>query len=74
MDFQGSFSILEAEQGLMAFPVLLLDQETFSARQALPGPVNSLGKESTTLRHQFFPVSRGRELVTSYPAWKPGAF
>lgn len=49
MDFQGSFSILEAKQELMAFSVLLLDQETFTARQTLPGPVNSLGKESTML-------------------------
>lgn len=45
-DFKSSFSILEAEQELMVFPVLLLDWESFTTRQALPGPANSLGKES----------------------------
>lgn len=30
----------------MVFPVLLLDWESFTARQALLGPANSLGKES----------------------------
>lgn len=52
---QGSGSILEAKQELMVFPVLLLDQETFSARQALPGPVSSPGKESTTLLASVLP-------------------
>lgn len=45
-DFKCSFSILEAKQELMVFPVLLLDWESLTARQALPGPANSLGKES----------------------------
>lgn len=46
VNFKCSFSILEAKQELMAFPVLPHDWETFTACQSLPGPVISPGKES----------------------------
>ena len=59
----------------MAFPVLLLDWESFTARQALLGPANSPGKE----RRMFPPLGlssrhwkRTRSLLAE--PGKPGAF
>lgn len=68
VDFKGSFSILEAKQELMAFPVLLLDWESSAARQALPGPANSPGKDSRIFRHQCFQLSAQEHLVSSCQA------
>lgn len=45
VDFKHSFPVLEAKQELIVFPVLLLDWETFTAGQVLPGPANSPGRE-----------------------------
>lgn len=45
VDFKCSFPVLEAKQEQMVFPVLLLDWETFTAGQVLPGPANSPGRE-----------------------------
>lgn len=46
----------------MAFPVLLLDWESFTARQALLGPVNSPGKERRMFPALGLLVIIGREL------------
>lgn len=60
VDFKCSFLILEAKRELMVFPILLVDWESFTARQALLGPVNPSGKES-----RMFPA-----LVLSSHHWK----
>lgn len=57
------------------FPVLLLDWESFTARQALLGPANSLGKESRMLLASVFSSNLWKRtwFLLTGPG-KPGAF
>lgn len=73
-DFKCSFSILEAKQELMVFPVLLLDWVSFTACQALLEPASSLGREQEVSGVSSFQSSLKKNLFLLTESGKQGTF